>query len=143
MQQVLLRIATIDGAVLPKYHSDRAVAFDIAANADCSIFPGNVQLIKTGLIVQPEPGYWLSIVGRSSIHKKCLMLANNIGIIDPDFCGANDQLQLPVYNFGTTTAHIARGDRLAQGVIMPHYVAQFVDYVPLDESRGGFGSTGR
>lgn len=41
----------------------------------------------TCIKVQPEPGYYFELVGRSSISKTGYMLANNIGIIDASYTG--------------------------------------------------------
>lgn len=138
-----LKIKTIDGAEMPKYGTAGAVAFDIAANADVYITGGTIGKVPTGLIVKPPPGYWLMITARSSTQKRGLMLANNVGVVDPDYCGPEDQVYLSVWNFSGKGEHINRGDRIAQGILLPVTKRpEIVSFEPTEASRGGFGSTG-
>lgn len=138
-----LKVYTFDDAKQPRYHSDQAVAFDIAASHTRIIAPKGVAMIPTGLVIKPEAGYWVMIAGRSSLTKRGLMLANNVGIIDPDYCGEQDEIKLQIYNFGEEMVEINVGDRLAQGIVLPRCQATIEPFVPDDESRGGFGSTGQ
>jgi dUTP pyrophosphatase len=136
-------IALLDGAGPPLYHSERAVGFDLMANEDAFIRPGRVAKVATGVILKPEPGYFAMVVARSSLQKRGLMLANGVGIVDPDYCGPTDQVFLPLHNFDEVTITVKRGERLAQVVILPHIRAIFGMFSPGGSDRGGFGSTGQ
>jgi len=46
-----------------------------------------VSYYDTGVQIQPDAGYYMDLVGRSSISKSGYMLANNIGIIDHGYRG--------------------------------------------------------
>ena len=46
-----------------------------------------VSYFDTGITVEPSNGYYMEIVGRSSISKTGWMLANNVGIIDASYRG--------------------------------------------------------
>ena len=44
-------------------------------------------LFDTGVSVEISPGYYIEIVPRSSISKTNFLLANSVGIIDPEYRG--------------------------------------------------------
>lgn len=129
---------------IPKYETKGAVGFDLAANENCEILPGEIKLIPTGLIIEVPDGYMLMAVSRSSTpKKKGLLKPHGVGIIDQDYCGPTDELKIQVYNFTKEPVQISKGDRLAQGIFVR------VDRFAFDEvneirkeDRGGFGSTG-
>jgi len=133
-------------ADLPKYQSDGAAGFDLAASEASIVRPGEVTLIPTGLVIQAPPGYFLAIVARSSTPlKRGLMVANGVGIVDADYCGPTDEVKIEVFNFTQQPVHIARGDRLAQGLFIPVARARWEESTGdlRENSRGGFGATGQ
>lgn len=142
-----VNIRRLDPSIpLPSYHTADAAGFDLAASQDMRVEPGAVVLVPTGLVIQVPPGYFLAIIARSSTPlKRGLMVPNGVGVVDPDYCGAEDEIKIEVYNFTTTAVPIARGDRLAQGLFIPVARAHWVepDTHLRDTSRGGFGATGR
>jgi len=69
-------------------------------------------------------------------------MANGIGVIDGDYCGPEDEIKLSLFNPGLQPASIDKGDRLAQGLIVPVVKAEFEEGPADKRSRGGFGSTG-
>ena len=129
---------------LPQYESDGAAAFDLAAAGDVTIQPGQVALIPTGLVIEVPPGMFLGIFARSSTPlKRGLMVANGIGIVDPDYCGPDDEVKIAVLNFTSAPVRVAAGDRIAQGMLLPvNRVTWEETQVLREDSRGGFGSTG-
>ena len=131
-------------AMLPEYQTAGAAAFDLAAAEDATIQPGEVVLIPTGLAVQVPPGFFLAIFARSSTPlKRGLMVANGVGVVDPDYSGPEDEVRIAVINVRTTPVAVARGERIAQGMVLP---APRVTWIEVDDlgtpSRGGFGATG-
>lgn len=129
---------------LPDYHSPGAAAFDLAANDDVTIGPGEVRLVGTGLVVQVPEGFFLGIVARSSLPlKKGLIVANGMGVVDSDYCGPDDEVKVQLCNLTSVDVRVCRGDRIAQGLILP---AVRVEWDEVDDhgapSRGGFGATG-
>jgi dUTP pyrophosphatase len=133
-----------DSVALPRYESDGAAAFDLAASEDIEIPPGEVRLVPTGLVVEVPAGMFLAILARSSTPlKRGLMVANGVGVIDSDYCGATDEVKIAVVNFRNVLVQVKAGDRIAQGLILP---APRVTWEETKEearpSRGGFGSTG-
>ena len=140
-----LKIRRLDPTIpLPAYATDEAAGFDLTAAHDAVVAPGRVALVRTGLIIEVPTGHFLGIFARSSTPlKRGLLVANGVGVIDPDYSGPQDEIMVQVLNFTATEVRIARGDRLAQGVVLPapRVTWQEVDVVrPL--TRGGFGATG-
>ncbi len=128
---------------LPEYKTKGAVAFDLYSRVTMSIKPGEILLVPANLIVQVPKGYGLFVFSRSSLHKRGLMLANSVGIIDRDYCGPEDELRMPLHNFTKKVTTIERGDRLAQAAFLKVPTVGFKEItVKKKASRGGFGSTG-
>lgn len=138
-------ISRIDATLpLPEYHTPGAVAFDFYAREDVFIAGKSVVKIPSNLIIATPPGFALIVASRSSLFgKKGLILTNGIGIIDNDFCGPNDEIQISVYNVNDTGTKVDRGERIAQGVFVAINRAEWLESQnkTVENSRGGFGST--
>ena len=144
-QDLNCRIRRLDASVeLPRYQTSGSVGFDLAASEDVTVGPGEVQLVPTGLVIEVPDGYFLAVVARSSTPlRRGLMVANGVGVVDPDYCGPSDQVMIEVVNFTNQPVAVRRGDRIAQGLFIPVSRANWEDVVQLaPESRGGFGKTG-
>ena len=142
---MLLPIHRIDRSTpLPQYETPGSAGFDLAASADMTIQPGEVTLVPTGLVIAVPAGHFLGVFARSSTPlKRGLMVANGVGIVDSDYCGPRDEVKIEVVNFTTQPVTVRRGDRLAQGVVLPFVRAEWVETdAPGGPTRGGFGSTG-
>lgn len=130
---------------LPSFASPGAAGFDFYSGADVIVPPGSLGMVPSNNIICVPDGFVLLVVLRSGTPRRTgLISPNGVGIIDPHYCGPDDQIQILVYNPGPEPVLIARGDRIAQGLLMR------VEHVEWDEgpprgpiSRGGFGSTGR
>jgi dUTP pyrophosphatase len=129
---------------LPRHESDLAAAFDIAAADDVVVEPGRVALVPTGLVIEVPGGMFLGIFARSSTPvKRGLMVANGVGVIDPDYCGPHDEIKVAVMNFTNAPVAVKRGDRIAQGIFLAAPRVSWEEHDELrDTSRGGFGATG-
>jgi len=140
-----LKIRRLDPTVsLPAYGTDEAAGFDLAAAHDVRVAPGQIALVRTGLVIEVPTGHFLGIFARSSTPlKRGLMIANGVGVIDPDYSGPNDEVMVQVLNFTAAEVMLKRGDRLAQAVVLP---APRVTWEEVSEirpaTRGGFGATG-
>jgi dUTP pyrophosphatase len=142
---ISVRIKRLSPSVqLPRYESDGAAAFDLAAATDVIVEAGTVALIPTGLIIEVPPGMFLGIFARSSTPlKRGLMVANGVGVVDQDYCGPHDEVKIAVLNFTSAPVRVAAGDRVAQGMLLPVTRVAWEEAQMLrGESRGGFGSTG-
>ena len=140
-----LKIKRLHPAVgLPETATAGAAGFDLAAAADIEIPPRGIRLVGTGLVIGVPEGHFLGIFARSSTPlKRGLMVANGVGIIDSDYCGPDDEIKIQVLNITDAPVKVARGDRLAQGIVLP---SPRIEWEEVDEmrvpTRGGFGSTG-
>jgi dUTP pyrophosphatase len=128
---------------LPQYATAGSAAFDLAASDDQTIAAGEVTLVPTGLVIEVPAGMFLGVFARSSTPlKRGLMVANGVGVVDSDYCGPADEIKIEVVNFTTTPVAIRRGERLAQGVILPFVRAEWQEERKIQRpTRGGFGAT--
>lgn len=140
-----IRITRIEKDLpLPEYQTAGAVAFDMYARTSMTVPPGELALIPSNLIVEVPQGFVLLIASRSSTpKKKGLLPPHGIGVLDQDYHGPEDEAKILVYNFSDKPANVERGERIAQGLIVPVEKAEFEEVEKIkEESRGGFGSTG-
>ncbi len=140
-----IQIKRVDPTLpLPQYQTPGAVAFDIYSRIDATLAPGEMIRLPTNLIIAVPPGYMLLLAARSSLGpKKGLTKVNGVGIIDQDFCGENDEIQLSICNSSREPIRVARGERLGQGVLVPIEKAEWEETdVSSAPTRGGFGTTG-
>ena len=74
-------------AVVPTRANPTDIGMDLVAIRIHKVLENGVILYDTGISVKPPDGYYTEIVPRSSISKSGWMLANNVGIVDPDYRG--------------------------------------------------------
>jgi dUTP pyrophosphatase len=142
---MLLRIKRLDPTIdLPEPATGGAAGFDLAAAADVEIPPHQIRLLGTGLVIAVPDGYFLGIFARSSTPlKRGLMVANGVGVLDADYCGPADELKVQVINVTDAAVVVRRGDRIAQGIVLPAPRVAWEEVAEMDRpTRGGFGSTG-
>lgn len=131
------------GLPLPDYQSEGAAAFDLVARESAEVPPRQIAYIPLNIAVETPSGHFFLIAARSSTHKKGLILANGIGIGDPDFTGDGDEYHAAYYNYTDKPIAVKRGDRIAQGMFVKFEKADWEEKDNLDnKTRGGFGSTG-
>ncbi len=127
----------------PEYKSARAAGMDFFACETITIPAGGHALVRTGVVMRLPPGHYLEISARSStFRRKRLLLTNGIGIIDEDYCGADDEIMFSYLNTGTEPVTVHAGAAVGQGVVKLRLRAELEPFTPPAESRGGFGSTG-
>ncbi len=139
------KIIKLDPSVeLPQYQTKDSAGFDLAANADTVVQPGEIVKIPTGLVIEAPVGYFLMVVARGSTAvKKGIKMANGVGIVDRDYAGPSDEVFLPAHNFTDSSVEVKKGERIAQGIFVKIDQAQWEE-VPViqEQDRGGYGSTG-
>ena len=141
-----INIKRIDKTLpLPKYETAGSVGFDLICRESAEIASQSIVLIPANIIVETPPGYMLMISARSSTPRKFgLMVAQGVGIIDNDYCGEADELQIQVYNFTDSVVKVERGSRIAQAIFVRVDTADWNEVEQMSTaSRGGFGSTDR
>lgn len=141
-----IHIKRIDKTLpIPAYQTSGSVAFDVYARLDMTVPPMKPTIIPANIIVEVPEGFFLMLASRSSTPiKKGLMLANSIGVIDQDYCGDTDEIGVQVLNFTDTPVTVAKGERIAQAILVKIAIAESFEEVDTmaKTSRGGFGSTG-
>jgi dUTP pyrophosphatase len=155
-----------DNAVIPVYAKQGDSGFDLVACEDRYIFPSKTALISTGLAFEIPEGYEMQIRPRSGVTAKT-GLRVQLGTIDSgyrgevkviiDNQGTGSKFNLPklldgTYDEAQQSLHplidsylIKKGDRIAQGVIVPVVRAELIETDSLSDSErasGGFGHTG-
>jgi dUTP pyrophosphatase len=145
MQKIPVKIKLFDSTLpLPQYHSPLAAGFDLYTRKDTIIKPQEIALVPTNIALQPPPDFWFLLAARSSLQKLGLQLVNGIGVIDPDYCGNDDEIKIILRNFSPKKITLKNGERLAQAILIPRFQAQFIPTSKLTSSnRGGIGSTGK
>ena len=146
MEKYNVRIKKLnENAIIPTYGSPFAAGADLYACTDgkVDIAPHETKLIHTGVAMEIPTGFAGLIYARSGIaSKRGLAPANKVGVVDSDYRG---ELMVALLNHGTEPQTVFPNDRIAQFVILPVVVADFVLSDNLDETtrgQGGFGSTG-
>jgi dUTP pyrophosphatase len=142
---VHVSIKRIDRSLpLPCYQSQGAAGFDFYCRIGTTVPPGEAARIPANVVIALPDGYALLVTLRSSTpFRHRLISPNGIGVIDRDFHGPGDEIQIEVYNPTSTAIAVERGARIAQGLLVPVATAMWDEVEEHDaESRGGFGSTG-
>lgn len=140
-------------AVIPKYATSGAAGFDLVSMEDLVLSGGDTRAVKTGLVVEIPPGFEMQIRPRSGLSlKTALRVANAPGTVDSDYRGEVAVIMTNSSGAGDMFGNgrgdmetIKKGDRIAQGVIVPVVQAEFEEVEELSDTErgaGGFGSTG-
>jgi len=151
-----IRIYRKDKSIpLPERKTPHSVGLDVYISETIELHPGQVALAPTGLIIESPQGYYFRIHIRSGLSvKHGISLANDVGIIDEDYCGPQDELKIALikhYNPNDPDEDkpfvIEKGTRIAQIIFEKNLLPD----IEWDEqgnpdfagkTRGGFGSTG-
>ena len=131
----------VSNAITPRIGKPGDAGADLVATSLDLSRDGQV-VYSTGIAVEIPEGMVGLVFPRSSIRDKDLVLSNGVGVIDSGYRGeimATFNLKNPwseIYNVG---------DRIAQLVIIPVPLAQYVEVDELSETQrgtAGHGSTG-
>jgi len=134
-----------DTAKIPIRGSTHSGGWDLYANIDwpIKINPHETIKIGTGLAMEIPFGNIGLICARSGLAtKKGLAPANKVGIDDPDYRG---EIIVALHNHSTEVQEVTPQERIAQLIIIPFVVPEFLEVDELNETdrgSGGFGSTG-
>lgn len=116
---------------------------DLFARADTLLEPGERRLVPTGIAVAIPEGYAGLVVPRSGLATRHgISAVNSPGLVDSGYRG---ELSVILINHGQEPVKLQRGDRIAQLMIVPVAVQEFVvvdELPPSSRGDGGFGSTG-
>lgn len=153
-----------DTATVPQYATEGSAGFDLVADS-FKIFYDQVGVGQNGMNISPECksilltphsrlligcgyavaiplGFQLEVRPRSGkALKEGVTVMNAPGTIDSDYRG---EIGVILHNSSKYCITIEVGDKIAQAVLMPHFVASFnvVNELPETERGiGGYGST--
>lgn len=129
------------------YQTAGAAGFDIRADKDAYLMPGDIVAISTGLFVESEGDPMesefvpeLQIRSRSGLAlKNQIIVLNSPGTIDIDY---QNEIKVILMNIGKIDFAIKRGDRIAQGVFATVHRPASIEVNGVVRE-GGFGSTGK
>jgi dUTP pyrophosphatase len=132
------------GMPLPERAHPGDAGLDLRSAIDVEVAPGERTLVPTGLAVAIPDGHAGFLLPRSGLASRVgLTLANAPGLIDAGYRG---EVVCAVVNLDRREpVRIARGDRIAQLVVVAVPEATAVEVTELPGSvrgSGGFGSTG-
>lgn len=118
-----------------KHHNDAGA--DIYSTESVTIRPLETVKIPLGFGLELPDGLMGCIYPRSSLVSKGL-----ISHIPPIDSGYRGEIHAIMTNLSNETISINKGDRIAQLIITPVYIADFVEYLGDERNEGAFGSTG-
>ena len=127
---------------IPFYAKDGDAGFDLRSTEEVLMFDNAITAIPTGIHISVPKGYTGLVVPRSGQAKRGLTVANAPGIVDSKYTG---EVLVLAHNVSGDAIIIAKGERIAQMVIVPYLDVEFEVVEELDATdRGdaGFGSTG-
>ena len=130
-------------AKIPARSTAHASCFDIHADAEGTIAPGDRALIKTGLSVAVPPGFEVQVRSRSGLAiKQGVAVLNSPGTVDADYRG---EVCVILINLGKEPFSYKHGDRIAQMGVYRVEMCPAVEVQVLEDTArgaGGFGHTG-
>jgi dUTP pyrophosphatase len=133
----------VQEAQKPKFGKPGDAGADLVATS-VDFSRKNQVVYGTGLAVEIPEGMVGLVFPRSSVRNYDLSMANSVGVIDSGYRG-EIMVTFNILNLHTVENSYQVGDRIAQLVILPVPLAQYVEVNELSETqRGtdGHGSTG-
>lgn len=129
-------------AKLPTRAHPGDAGLDLYALQDATLHPQEPTRIQTGVAMAIPQGFVGLICDRSSLGAKGIRTLG--GVVDAGYRG---EVQVILINLRKEPIQLAKGDKIAQMLVLPVSLCAVEDRASLDEntsrSSGGFGSTGR
>ena len=129
-------------AKMPTRGSKEAACFDLYVSEDTILPQAEGVLVPTGIAMDIPEGYCVKIFGRSSMHKRGVIVQT--GIVDSDFTGS---IMIQAVNYAHTLPIVLHaGDRIGQFMLVKLTDTELELTNTLRETeRGsnGWGSTGK
>ena len=136
-----------EGARLPARATSGSAGADLYAciGSSVTINPGELKIIPTGIaIMLPDASCAAFLYARSGLGvKHGICLSNGVGVIDSDYRG---EVCVGLCNVSGKPYTIEPGERIAQMVVAPVCIPEYILSDELDSTErgeGGFGSTGK
>lgn len=136
-----------ENAVIPNRATEFSAGADLYACIDepITINPSELAKIPTGIAIElPQSDLAAFLFARSGLGvKHGITLSNSVGVVDSDYRG---EICVGLCNVSDKPYTIQPSERIAQMVIMPVVLADFIQADELNETKrgeGGFGSSGK
>lgn len=134
---------TDKNAIIPSRAKMSDVGYDLTIIKKEKEWYNNITLYDTGIKISMAHGYYAEVVPRSSLSKSGYILANSVGIIDPNYKG---NIFIALVKIDPTAPDIQLPFRCCQlifkAVINVDMIEVVDDFNETTRGDGGFGSTG-
>lgn len=117
------------------HHNDAGA--DVRSTMDLLLYPGQTYKIPLGFGLELPDGFMAVMMSRSGLAGKGLVSQNA-----PVDSGYRGQVHAIMTNTSDKIMEINKGDRIAQLVISPILVTEFVEEFETERGTSKFGSTG-
>jgi len=132
------------GLPLPARAHPGDAGVDLYAAEAVVLGPGERATVGTGVAVAVPEGYAGLVAPRSGLAQRHgLGIVNAPGVVDAGYRG---EIRVILVNHGTEAVSLARGERIAQLLVVQVGVEEMLEVEelpPSERGSGGFGSTGR
>lgn len=128
-------------AQLPQYKHEGDSGLDLHSIQDITLPGLSITKVRTGLAIEPPPGYEAQIRPRSGLADK----HNIVGFFGTGDNPYRGEIEVLLINLNLEPYQVHIGDRIAQLVVAPVTTVKPVVVEALSETdrgTGGFGSTG-
>lgn len=129
-------------AKLPRYAHPEDAGFDLYSIEEKTLKPGERHVFKTGLSSEIPPGWYVQFFSKSGLAAKS-GFSTLAGVIDSGYRG---EWGVIAVNLGNEPIKISKGDKIAQGILLPitqPTIVQSNELSPAERGEGGFGSSGK
>jgi dUTP pyrophosphatase len=131
-------------AIIPSYATEGSACFDISSIKDSYVEEDEPEVFGTGLAFEIPEDHVMLIFSRSGHgFKENIRLSNCVGVIDSDFRG---ELKVKLMMDQAGWFRVIKGERIAQGLVLPIKQVTFEEVEELSNTArgtGGLGSTGK
>jgi len=132
----------LQSATLPQKAHAGDLGYDLFTIGVHTIYPGQTELVGTGIAIQFPEGYGALLRDRSSVATKRNLFVV-AGVIDNGYTG---EIKVALYNAGEDVQRIGDGEKIAQMILIPTVDFNVEEVREISSSDGrtdkGFGSTG-
>ncbi len=132
-----------DGLPIPAHAHPGDSGVDLYAREPVRLDAGMRAVVPTGIAVAIPDGFAGLVTPRSGLAARHgISVVNGPGLVDSGYRG---EIKVVLVNLSDESFDIERGDRIAQFVVIPVSVQEFIPVDELPDSTrgsGGFGSTG-
>ena len=143
-------ICSLPSVLIKRVHSDAVfptkahfndIGYDLTLIEKVSQISDGIVMYDTGIAVEPPHGFYVEIVPRSSFSKTGHVLANSIGIIDPQYRGTLKVVVLHVDRSMPPLPIPYKGFQMILRQANVFSITEVSDLSTTQRGEGGFGSS--